>query len=105
MELGEPFGHEFPVSGFSFGTPLFLRRAWRKLLKQFLDAFIQVLDVLVGVARDRVTGAASPYQLLRLRVEQIDTNVPTLYVSVVVVASPKPPPPKPLQPQPPPNPS
>src|SRR5271154_3351871 len=78
MELGEPFGHEFPVSGFNFGAPLFLQRAWRKLLKQFLDAFIQVLDVLVGVARDRVTGAASPYQLLRLRVEQIDHQRPYL---------------------------
>src|SRR6266850_451609 len=32
------------------------------------------------------------------------TKVPTLYVSVVVVASPKPPPPNRLQPQPPPNP-
>src|SRR6266478_8555596 len=50
---------------------LLLLRAWRKLLKQFLHALIQILDVLIGVIGEGVAGGASPEELFRLGVEQI----------------------------------
>src|SRR5436305_2211042 len=51
--------------------PLLVRRAWRELLEHFVHAFIQVLDVLVRVAREGIARAAPPYQLLGLGVEEI----------------------------------
>ena len=55
-----------------------LRRAWGEFLEQFLHALIQVLDILVGVVGERVARGASPYELLRLGVEQIDDQRPHL---------------------------
>src|SRR3984893_16818227 len=52
--------------------PLGLRRAWRKLLKHFLHALIQILDVLVGIVGEGVARNASPNELFRFRVEEID---------------------------------
>src|ERR1035437_3023796 len=52
--------------------PLLLRRTWRELLEHFRNVLIQVLNVFVGVIGERVARVASPNQLLRFCVEQID---------------------------------
>src|SRR5882724_10868587 len=66
-------------AGGSPGTPpashlrhLLFRSVGREFLKHFLHALIEILDVLVGVVGQRVARAASPEELLRLGVEQID---------------------------------
>src|SRR5580704_2832088 len=76
---------DYRVEPFCFRLPLL--RVGRKLFEHFLDALVQILDVLVGVVGESVARGASPQKRFRLRVEQIDTSVPTVYVSVVVVAS------------------
>src|SRR5215469_8163634 len=53
---------------------LLLGRAWREVLEHFVHAFIQILDVLVGVVGKSVAGGTSPHQLLRLGVEEIDDH-------------------------------
>ena len=48
------------------------------MLKQLLDALVEVFDVLVRIVRERITGTGSPYELLRFCVEQIDHQRPNL---------------------------
>src|ERR1700675_3004260 len=55
------------------GTPLLLR-AWREVLEHFVHALIQILDVLLGFVGERVAFGASPDQLLRLAIEEIDDH-------------------------------
>ena len=42
------------------------------MLEHFVDALVQVLDVLVGIVGECVARATSPEEAFRLRVEQID---------------------------------
>src|SRR5277367_2300179 len=88
--LGRPYFFEEPGGNClsNFSTPLF--RFW-----MFLLELLEIVSLELPLHTSRFVFVSN----------RSTTNVPTLYVSVVVVASPKPPPPKPLQPQPPPNPS
>src|SRR5207253_4396599 len=60
------------ASGESYQTPLLFCRGWREVLKQFLHALIQILNILVGVIGERVARGASPKKLFRLGVEEVD---------------------------------
>src|SRR5271154_4977505 len=88
--LGRPYFFEEPGGNClsNFSTPLF--RFW-----MFLLELLEIVSLELPLHTSRFVFVSN----------RSTTNVPTLYVSVVVVASPKPPPPKPPQPQPPPNPS
>src|SRR5271170_187376 len=88
--LGRPYFCEEPGGNClsNFSTPLF--RFW-----MFLLELLEIVSLELPLHTSCFVFVSN----------RSTTNVPTLYVSVVVVASPKPPPPKPLQPQPPPNPS
>lgn len=57
-------------------TPLLLLWLWGKMLKQLLDAFVEVLDVLVGLAGKCVRGTAPPDQILRFGVKKVDHERP-----------------------------
>ena len=61
--------HRGPANNLSFWgvghkkapeSHLFVRSAWRELLEHFVHALVQVLNVLVGVAGERVARGASP---------------------------------------------
>jgi aryl-alcohol dehydrogenase-like predicted oxidoreductase len=53
---------------------LFLQRAWREALEHFAHSLIQILDVLVRVAGERIACGAPPDQLLGLGIEEIDNQ-------------------------------
>ena len=55
---------------------LLFRRTRREFLKHFLDAFVEVADVLVGIGRERAAATTSSQQLLRLCIEQINDQCP-----------------------------
>src|SRR5277367_210907 len=88
--LGRPYFFKEPGGNClsNFSTPLF--RFW-----MFLLELLEIVSLELPLHTSCFVFVSN----------RSTTNVPTLYVSVVVVASPKPPPPKPLQPQPPPDPS
>jgi len=84
-------------NGYGSRTRLALAHIWRVMYSAIFEIWrelftkhfrpprpIQILDVLLSYWRACRRGA-SPIKCLVLRVEQITTNVPTLYVSVVAL--------------------
>ena len=59
-------------AGDPYGTPLLLRSARRKGLEHFVDALVEILDVLARVVGECVARGAPPDQLLGLGIKKID---------------------------------
>jgi hypothetical protein len=53
---------------------LILRSEWREVLEQFVDARVEILDVLVRVVGECVTRGSSPDQLLGFCIKKIDNH-------------------------------